>query len=553
MNNKDLISTFKLPLYIQGKSFAEASFLINSKFKGRNDMISNNTKNELLKRLADAQEYSKSQEQQVQQEQMAMGGYTNQYNPGGFMQYDTIDPNAGVGYNSNLTTPISPETTDTLSSGFSDASSKTGGKLSAALGAASTAIDLGKTAFGKPTQDTSGLAQSAKVNSGGMIAGSAMKGASAGTIIAPGIGTAIGAAAGLTAGIIGASKAKKAAIENTNNFALNTNRQTSDNYFAMGGQINQFNPGEYPSFLNNFEPEIKKSNFYGPDRIPKPNISSDSTESIIAPEKIIEKPTQTLAEFENYYQNNKSIKPSLGKTIEKYAKVAGKGIKSASKFASENSDLLRYAPAVANAYQLSQLKKPQGVRLDRMDNRYRPDYVDLAQQQNIVNQELNNTNSVIQQSGASQGQSRAAILGAQLNKTRALSSAYAGAQAQNAQQNATTQQFNLGVDQTNLGQSNQEREINDRNIGAYDTQKSQLISQIGNDLGAIGKEQLFKQYPKMMGLGYNWNGKYFINDKGDIKTTDDAEKLENNKAKGGFLNSDVLSHINSMYSKHNSK
>ncbi len=50
----------------------------------------------------------------------------------------------------------------------------------------------------------------------------------------------------------------------------------------------------------------------------------------------------------------------------------------------------------------------------------------------------------------------------------------------------------------NIGQYNLEQDINDKNIGNYDTQKSKLQAQLGNDIGGIGKEQLFKQYPKML-------------------------------------------------------
>ncbi len=60
---QSLMKQFNLPDYIRGKSFAEASKAINSKFEDRNDKASLKTKNELLQRLADAQEYLKMQQQ----------------------------------------------------------------------------------------------------------------------------------------------------------------------------------------------------------------------------------------------------------------------------------------------------------------------------------------------------------------------------------------------------------------------------------------------------------------------------------------------------------
>jgi hypothetical protein len=195
------------------------------------------------------------------------------------------------------------------------------------------------------------------------------------------------------------------------------------------------------------------------------------------------------------------------------------------------ANVARYAPIAANAYQLAKLKKSEGVRLNRLDNRYKPSYVDMAQQQNIVNQELNNTNSAIQQSGASQGAARNAILGAQLNKTKALSNAYMNAEAQNRQQDAIAQQFNLGIDQTNLQQSNSELDINDRNSAAYRNEKSKYLTAVGEGIGDIGKEQVQK---KMISTatGYTYDGKYVKSPDGNIVVDPDTgEPMTDEKMK----------------------
>jgi hypothetical protein len=74
----DLIKDFNLPNYIKGKSFSEASKLIENKFKGRNDKASSETKQELLERLSQAQEFIKQQNQQEEgkneQNQAMFGG-----------------------------------------------------------------------------------------------------------------------------------------------------------------------------------------------------------------------------------------------------------------------------------------------------------------------------------------------------------------------------------------------------------------------------------------------------------------------------------------------
>jgi hypothetical protein len=58
----DLIKQFNLPPYIKDKTFAQASIAIENKFKDRKDKYSNDTKEELMQRLADAQEYVKMQD-----------------------------------------------------------------------------------------------------------------------------------------------------------------------------------------------------------------------------------------------------------------------------------------------------------------------------------------------------------------------------------------------------------------------------------------------------------------------------------------------------------
>ena len=85
------------------------------------------------------------------------------------------------------------------------------------------------------------------------------------------------------------------------------------------------------------------------------------------------------------------------------------------------------------------------------------------------------------------------------------------------------QQFNLGVDQFNVGQSNQEKDINARNRGAFKTERSKLLGQIGNDLGNIGKETVYKKLAKEA-FGYTYDGEYVRDDKGKVVNNPDTGK-----------------------------
>ena len=651
--DSNIVSQYNLPKSLVGKSVADATKFIDNKFKGRNDKISQSTKDGMLSKIAEAQEAMKPQEPEMEQSQESMIDPT-QMAFGGFTQYDTLDPNAGIGY--KFGSSINPSTTDVVSSGLKDASSKTGLGLSSALSAGSTAIDLGKTAFGKPAQDTSGLATSAPINSAGMIGGSALKGASAGMAFGP-LGAGIGAAIGGVAGLLGSNKAKKAAIENANNYAVNVNKQFSDQY-AMGGEIDpptkgdiwqtknivKYQPGvtsgkngdsgfylyskdnsdstfDYKTdreFVKNSSMDVvqktaqwqnymrSKNKVVNPDinlnlpnpivnelaysgkmnqmadggyydknrpyfttnpgtvvptnqetvssnklvPFPKPQlqglsfippinkeervayqrskglsakdatgtlgpktkawIASDVMNSIPeTPPSVntgdpIITPTQTLAGFEAYADAKQAKQAAAAEAIKNKKSIAGKALS----YTNDNlGNIARYAPIAANALQLAQLKKPQGERLDRLSNRYKPEYVDEASLQNIADQTMNNSVNAIGQSGASQGQLRSSIIGSQLQRTKAISDAYSQAAAQNRQQNAMAQKFNLGVDQVNLNQSNTEKDINARNQGAYDTEKSKLIGKIGENIGNVGTEQAYKKIA-ITTTGYNWLAEY---------------------------------------------
>ncbi len=647
----DVANTLNLPKSWVGKTMADYSKKLDSQFKDRNDNLSRTTKQKMLDRGAEVQETIKAQQQalidaQNVNSEQAPEDMMNGQIPQGMKEYS--DPrqmwNGGD-------VPQVDQFGNTITDPSTEIGTQSAGPgVGSYLGAATTAMDLGQTAFGKSQQDTSGMAASAPVNTGNMIGSGAMKGASAGMAFGP-YGAAIGAVVGAGAGFLGSRQAKKDATLNSNNFAKNYNKQFSDQY-ALGGVID---PQLLP--LRSHEEEAKRmadmerykllrasairkspTSGYKPDlRSPeqsqmdyqylrdsvKPgfNVDSGYRPNLIDPEVAqqqylqtrqqlgtsmsLKKASQNNAQYAlgGYGIDGRFIKPAIEDdslpyvgsvpAIRAYQKTKGlpqvglMGPKTTAAYALDKSNAspytpvldpstpgqapfvettgerdrleaaylkanpqvedqsklgitnvgdklgnaLRYAPIAMDAYQLSQLKKPQGERLDRLGNRYKPTYTDLAAQQNIVNQELNNVSNAIQGSGASQGAIRSNLLGAQLNKSKALSQAYADAEARNAQQDALAQQFNLGVDSTNLQQSNTEKDINARNLGNYETQKSKLLGNIGTTAGEIGKEEKYKSMTKGM-FGYDSNGKYVIDPEGKkVYVTPTSEK----KALGGLI------------------
>lgn len=173
----------------------------------------------------------------------------------------------------------------------------------------------------------------------------------------------------------------------------------------------------------------------------------------------------------------------------------------------------RGMPSIMNAIQLAKLKKPTPEGYARSNARYKKTLVDEEALQNIVRESAAGTReAIVGASGGSGSAARANLVGSQLQSTKALSDAYLRSTGENKQESQREQQFNLGVDKINIDQSNRETRVNAMNRGAYDTQKSKLLAALGSDIGAMGKEALFKQYPEKMGLDFDSEGEFILTD-----------------------------------------
>lgn len=490
-----LIKQFNLPKYVKGKSFAEASKIINSKFEGMDDKISNDTKNELLQRLADAQEYMKQQSQPQPQAQpnMNMPPEMNSFMRGGYS--DTNDYFLG-----GLFSAIG---------GAGAGAGAAGGALGGALGAAGKAGGLGKV-LGSVGGMAQGAMQNANTQSTDPVSSGlsgALSGAASGAALGP-VGAIGGALVGGISSIVGANAAKKAQLrKEKEETQMNSNKILND--FRDGGPMNGEDEIDYakatpikPVYDDTLTPfgikdvaSLKLDN-----RLAKtPGYNPEVEINPILGDLGMGNPEQSSS------PDNRSFFKKIGDTL--------KG----------EDEKLRYAPVAMNAFQLMDMEKPETERLDRLDNTYMKQYVDEASLQNVIrNQHGNTARALADATGGSTSALRANLLAANLNKTKALSDAYMRASEINRGQNDMAQKFDLGVDQANIGQSNTEKDINARNRAAYDNNKSKLLSQIGNDLGDIGMEAYRRKYPELMGLDYDADGNIIIKKKAG----------RNNKSKG---------------------
>ncbi len=546
---EELIDQFHLPKYVKGKSFADASSMIMDKFRERKDPESKRTMAEMLDRLRQAQEFIKEQnktpderyqeqiqlqEQQIQQEQ------PQDVNP----EMEDQPQQSQFENGGNMTNTYEE-------GGLMDYMKKNSGKI---------------TSVGKGAMDMISNLSGEGVSTNATTAGlsGVMSGAQSGMALGP-LGAIGGGILGGITGIIGSGKAKDK-LAQKEMIKTQEHRGNTLNNYSYGGIMDSIDPNDHRipeyaqgdkrfkgvpyksdrykrllstimrednralkipsdrSYLyksaNNFK-QIKPSNTASPNAIhTRKNIIERSIKSGNLDNNVTsEEAKLDLIKGIKLTNNQKGNEFSLGgkMNVNQFAlgdwlKTAGKNIGNAAsktgKFLNENKgDILRYAPTAINAAQLATLPKAEVESLNRLDNRYKPGYVDEATLQNTARENYNMTSQALTgASGGSTSALRSNILGAGLNRNKAISDAYLKSSDINRGEDAKAQQFNLGVDRVNLQQSNSEKDINARNRAARSNIKSKLLSGLGTDIGNIGKEERNKNIIEKI-TGYNQKGK----------------------------------------------
>lgn len=516
----NIIEKFNLPKYVKGKSFAEASACIAKKFKDKNSPEDLATLNDLQGRLRQAQEFVKAEKEKrskpqthVMPDGTVMPGATHKD------ESQTLafrENNRGVELSGSEQTNKYKGGGGLLSKlfgGGAEAGASGAPGVGGYMQAATGILDMANTAFGKPNIDTSGATAPPDVPSEGASAAmGAIKGMQAGKAFGP-WGMAAGTVLGGVSGLIGGKKAKDAAVEAEWQHTSGHHNKATNNYKTGGSLLaNMFDGGgdtgsgdtdpdpakkvisDGEALLAEMKKGIAKANQMTFDRM---GLSDDDLDMMESENEVtdIQNFTQGYTPGQSFVNEASAITSNFDK----------KENEEEDKF--NPAELLRYAPAAMNLGQLMSLKKPEEIGLDRLGNKYDKQLVDEKGLQNVVQGSTANTrDAILGATGGSGSAARANLLASQLQGTKALSSAYQQATEANRQENRAAQQFNLGVDQANLGQSNQEKNLNLEQQAAYENNKSKLLAQLGQDLGGIGTEELFKRYPELMGLSYDWRG-----------------------------------------------
>ena len=165
------------------------------------------------------------------------------------------------------------------------------------------------------------------------------------------------------------------------------------------------------------------------------------------------------------------------------------------------------APSAMNLAQLAMLKKSPEYRSGRMNSTYEKQITDEAAMQRAQANENAGQRNAMRSNSGSQSMLLNNLRGQSLNALKAQGDAYAQSVKGNQEENRRANQFDVTKEQFNINAQKGDDIINQQNEGAYETTKSSLMAGLANDLGKMSKEALFKKYPELMGMDYDWMGK----------------------------------------------
>lgn len=476
-----ILKKHRLSKRLKGKTIAEASKVINKMLKETNDPIDRESTSEMLERLKGANEELRPKTDLPSTTEHAMDPNMQlppkQMEEGGFLGKETFGDDFG-----------------------------------SLMGMAGAGLNLGMQAFGPTGIDTSGqVAYTGGANKGMGIAGGALQGAAAGAALGP-LGAAVGGLVGAGAGLIGGNKRQKEMEEANLNYSLAQNSKYRN--MKYGGK--KYQGGGKKSGYEMLEELMPQS--YTPQMTSTQSTTpQDLTPSLnkvdvprVYPDPILFGGTEDITGSLPTAPLNRPSEQNVRKAERIVNRQEGKGFD----WQDAANNALRFAPVATNLFQYMNMRKPNYERLDRIDKKFRPDYVDNQSLVNQVKEQEGTTRRALSEaSGGDAGALRSNLLMSHLNSIKGRTSAFMQADNINRQQNTIGQEFDRNNILANMQQGNLENDINARNRAAYDNNRSRFLSQIGQDLGNIGLENIRKKYPERMGLDYNWLGEFLMEQK----------------------------------------
>jgi len=506
LNTKNsYVDAYALPTYIKGKSFAEASKLINKRFEDRNDNASNSTKKVLLSRLLNAQEMAKLEkaaaevdlsvpdylklmaeqkaQEQMAQDQQAMAQQESAQGQNGDVQAQggtEQPPQEEMPQNADMQPPQGQ-----MAEGGAIAGSAVSGGLGMITSAAS---DLEAAKGDKEVRD--------KMSVGGTAAKYAAMGAAAGSIV-PGVGTAIGAGAGA---IIGGGLAI------ANNSHIPGEQQEADQklqgeklmkagyraayggyQYAKGGPVfdeDLFNEGEEADMVRQNE-EFNKEQAAKAANSPGVDLLFEAQNERRPVQFAIDVPTPKGVDLSGVGSYSDDLVLHQREPGTYQSEEEGSNDSGWSTYAGIAAGM---TPFLGNLYEGANLELDEPTRYERVGRTYTPNFADERKQMNAVNESYAGVNdSIANATNGNLGAYRANLLGANINKSKAISDAYGRVNDINRAEEAKLGEDYAAAARENVALSNQEKLEKQQNEAAYDAAKRKYRTAAYEGLGELGK------------------------------------------------------------------
>lgn len=528
-NTRQLNKKFNIPGWVKGNSIAEEAKSIMKKFEGRNSKADKDTMQSLLDRLMQKQEFVKEQidtSMRANSTQVPdmMGGQVppEMQNQAAF----------GAIFGDNPDRTKIKSVNELESQGLADAG---GANINAPDESTSIANKLQSVGSGGGNMtDTEGVlgkagvvggaygvlknfwgnssVQSGRPGSGGAtIGGTAASGAATGLSIGGPWGALIGGVIGAGAGAIMHGKNRKKAAKvrgraaslaaSQYNKAKNNLGEEEETQNAYGGAINKLKfGGNMNSYANG-----------GPDPDPK----EDSIDHLLTG------PGFEKAQYPAWDGETTAVpKLNLGSATTTYPysdAATGKKVKDPNKkpdwenIKDQAFELGAAAPILANLF--SKVKKGSTTAAPMVDTVYKQRYSDMASAYNRVNQ-YDARGAAKASSAGNLGSYAANLRAGNIAKLKGLSQEAQGIRKENRAEDAKT--FDSKFKNSIVNARAQERFIDrkEQTEGAYNTAKMMKRTAVAEDIGKFFREQGNKELVKEM-FGYTWNGKYFVDKKGN--------------------------------------
>jgi hypothetical protein len=166
----------------------------------------------------------------------------------------------------------------------------------------------------------------------------------------------------------------------------------------------------------------------------------------------------------------------------------------------------RYAPIASNLLNMGidYMNKPAPKNLGMFDvnTEATPNYINMNQVKRDIDSQSNATRDTIRETSPSSGAMMSNLLGSQLQQNKAIGNAELQQQSLNNQEDSRIDQMNFQNNLNNSRSRMQVSQFNDADLAAYQDNMRDGISSLGQNIGNVGLDEMYREMVKGMALDY---------------------------------------------------